>query len=261
MNVKVLSPNRVEKNQLARISERQASTLSQWIKNKFKDDFHDTVNHYLNSESNLKDKIIIVDQANRLGVDEITSLLKKTQDNHAKIIFLNDSEKIKSARFGNSIETLKQADIHKLDWHNNRICQATVNIREIQSDTIRFEKLIDDYTNLSQEQRLKTQIVSLNQKEIFELNCQIRETLKNKGEIGRIEQVFNNFSPVFLSVEERQIIKNYQIGMTLKLFDENHKINKSSKPQTFIINEIDKHNNKISLKDVNNKIQYIGEIG
>ena len=49
-----------------------------------------------------------------------------------------------------------------------------------------------------------------------------------------------------------------QIGMTLKLFDENHKINKSSKTQTYIINEIDKHNNKISLEDVNNKIQNIG---
>lgn len=253
--VKVISPNSIEKNQLGRLTERQSFTLSQWIKNKFKNDFHDTVNHYLNGEKNVKDKIIIVDQANRLGVDEITCLLQKSQGNHSKIIFLNDSEKIKSTKFGNSIETLKQADIHKISWINNRISKACVNISEIQNDKTRFEKLINEYASLSIDERLKTQVVSPNQKEAIDLNNQIRNALKSNGEIGRIEQTFNNLKTVFLSIEERQIIKNYQVGMTLKLFDENN--NKSSKPKKFVITNIDKRNNTIFIKDENKETQII----
>ncbi len=254
--ISVLSANNPAKNQLTKEVERQSRTLKQWMRNHFREDCHDTVGHFLyahelTGKSDTKgQKIVVVDQANYLGVDEVSKLIKATQEQKSKLVLINHESKLKGVKFGNVFETLKKSQANHMDWKNNQYSDAIINISLAADEKKQVKQISETYAVMNDQERAKTYVLSNTKAGVNKLNHAIRTSLQDKGDVGRIEQSFMNANPVFLSEEEKQVAKHYKPGHIIKLFADKQVFR-------YRIKSVDKTDNQVVLGDEKGKLTRI----
>jgi conjugative relaxase-like TrwC/TraI family protein len=243
--IKVLAPNHYHVADLARNTQqpiRKTESLFDWVKNTFlfsKDhEYIETLGGFtyryskerensqksqnsLNSRLSQRD-IIVVDQAEKLSVEDAQKLLTITQKGKAKIIFLNRNGGMQKAN-GNITETLATGGIKQFNWQYQEKARASLNIQAVNDlnqqgnhvnnldhDQARVDKVVNTYNALTAHEKANTLIVAATKREATTLNEAVRESIKSAKPLqGDDVLTLNMEKRVYLTPEQAKVAKNY----------------------------------------------------
>ncbi len=229
--VKILSPNAVHAHEVSEKVARDApKSLWQWIKGLGKESVSDTVarfNFQVGKEvdlpiyvSSLQKGVIIVDAAQKMAPEAMKTLFEITDKLQSKVILLNDVEGKSNAFQGDVMSTLQKANIRTFtrDTENRQKPTLDITLHTVADDEERLKVVALHYATLSRDDRQKTLVVGQSTRETKQLNSEIREQLKNAGQLWRMEQTITTHQPVFLSQTERRYAKHYERDMVLRQY-------------------------------------------
>lgn len=194
--------------------------------------------------------ILIVDDVNRIGQDALRNLFSLAEKNHARIVLLSPHRFSKGHFAGNPVSVLKKANVQTFQWNNDRNKEAApihVKLKEINDDEQRNHKLADYYASLRDSERSDTQVIARSKKESRQLNQEIRNKLKNKGILGRLEHTVHTLEPIYLSSSEKNLAHCYQKNGILRAYGDNGSF------QDHRIVSIRRDRNQLTLRDVNDR--------
>ncbi len=227
--IKILSTRRGDSNQLNKEVQRKSFNAWQWVVNHFKPELAQTVRGYLYKNKNdAFDKlnaghdILVVDQAHRMGYDDFEALLKHSEDQNTKLVFLNSSEGFKGLSAGNPMELLRKAQVQEISLKtaNAPKSHLTAAVLEVKEDEARAKVIADKYTALTEGERRDTHIIAHTKQQVAAINQNIRAGLKNKGAIDHAEKSLTILTPVSTSKETIKFAGTYKPGMVVKRFIE-----------------------------------------
>ena len=281
--IKILSPNHYHLNDLARSTianetdddtkANKSFSLFEWLKDKLTDQKQDykpldTLGGFIykqekiiDAENNLKagqtlkakDKInaqdvIVVDQAEKLSIEDTKKLLDITQHNKAKVIFLNHEDAAFNAKnAGNIIETLQTGGIKNVNFSAQQQSQAKLDITEITNDDQRLSHIVSEYKKLSPIDRDNTLLVSSSKKEVKALNHALRDALIEQNELGKESLTLNMERRVYLTPEQKLSAKFFKQGERIDFFTKDKGL------MSYEIKGIDTANNLVKTAKVEEK--------
>ncbi|WHN66793.1 MobF family relaxase [Cysteiniphilum sp. QT6929] len=279
--IKVLAPNHYHVADLARNTQqpiRKTESLFDWVKNTFlfnKDhEYIETLggftyrhtndaksNHSQNSQSNRLSQrdIIVVDQAEKLSVEDAKKLLEITQKGKAKIIFLNRNGVQKAN--GNITETLTTGGIKQFNWHYQEKAKASLNIQTVDEtkhhenyanqsnnldrDQARIHKVVNTYNGLTVAEKANTLIVAATKKEVSALNDVVRESVKTHHRLQADDILTLNMEKrVYLTPEQAKVAKNYAHVERIDFFV------KGQGMMSYSVTGIDARNNEVKTAKI-----------
>ncbi len=267
LNIYVLHQNYSRLNRLKEEVKRDGSSLWKSFKNYFKPDLLQTVgkfehdyqqklNHPFARFSGKQDLIIVTD-SQKLGLNEIARLNELAEKGKAKIAFLNNTESTLGFSAGNPMKLLKDAGINQLK--SQSISKDT--LVEVASSSEAHKALAYHYVSLGVGAREKTPVVAFTNKSQAEITSEIREQLKERGELSLQEYHYKTLSTSRLSEIEKTKTQCYQLGdsVTLNPFAQGVKSvkdvkdvkdqNNRSKQQSYLVSGIDRDNQALHLTD------------
>ncbi|WP_440994784.1 hypothetical protein, partial [Cysteiniphilum litorale] len=307
--IKVLAPNHYHVADLARNTQqpiRKTESLFDWVKNTFlfnKD--HEyietlggfTYRHTNDTKNNQRNQnnqsnrlsprdIIVVDQAEKLSVEDTQKLLEITQKGKAKIIFLNRNGVQKAS--GNITETLATGGIKQFNWHYQQKSAVSLNIQAINEvnevksqgnqddqdgndksdensknnksnkssqnldrDQARINKVINTYHGLTAQEKANTLIVAATKREATALNAMVRESIKAQNPLQADDVLMLNMERrVYLTPEQAKVAKNYADVERIDFFVKGRGI------LSYQVTGIDSNNNLVkTTKQYNNSLE------
>ena len=268
----ILSPGRDDKNILSESTKRQAKTKVQWFKNLFRsqDIVHTTGAYLKEAEQNPKEQeksgnIIVIDQANKLRLEDELKLINLADKRGDKLIYINQDRGLRGYASGNVITSLKQAKVTESIFAEEKIKQAVeVKLIEAKDDHDRMGMLAKDYAYFNEYQRNKSQVLAGNLKEVNTLTSLIRDELKHTGALGRVEKPLNVLKAKILSSEHRQVARHYRPGMIVRFFKpdkrvfeyEVAKVNEEKNTLTLINEKGEASEFKPGVKNTHNLMAY-----
>ncbi len=214
-------------------------TLTQWVKNAFRPDFRHTAHRFLDDQHTTYTQrdIILVDQANKLGIDEITGIIDKAQQSQSKVIFLNRARSKQGIRHHNAMAVLATGNVKSTEWVNNRMLDTKVTLSHL--DNTAFANHVAE-----QSDQQATQVIAATHKDVENYTPRIREALQQVGKLSRHTQTITAHHGVFLSTSQREIAKHYQVGMILREWNDDQG---KKRPTDYRITGIDTANNQLAL--------------
>ncbi|CAL7959125.1 conserved hypothetical protein [Gammaproteobacteria bacterium] len=247
--VRVLSPNRMMTNDINENIRRKPNNLWQWLVSLGKPEIGESVagfKHKYKEEVDLpllrlrqgKD-VIIVNNAETLGCNDMHSLLELTEKSKAKVIFLQDVNSKHGFNAGNPIETLKQAGIKtfKINTKTNKAIGYIPELKTIQDNDERTKQLARTYAAKESDT-----IVFVGSKEQLKItNAAIRQELKSQGRLLNIERTVSVLNPIYLSKPEATLAHKYPKNAVIRFYD-THSMNRD-----WNIESINKENNTLRL--------------
>ncbi|WP_395947736.1 MobF family relaxase, partial [Caedibacter taeniospiralis] len=251
LNVYVLHQNYSRLNRLKEDVNRDASTLWKAFKNYFKHDLlqtvgkfeHDYTQKLNNPFARLSGKqdLIIVADSQKLSIKDVERLNELAEKGKAKIAFLNNTESTLGFSAGNPMKLLKESGVNQL--RSQSISKAT--LVEVASSSEAHKALAYHYVNLGVEAREKTPVVAFTNKAQTEITHEIREQLKERGELSLQEYHYKTLSTSRLSDIEKTKTQCYQLGdsVTLNPFPED----KTKPQQAYFVTSIDRENQSLNL--------------
>ncbi|WP_440998342.1 hypothetical protein, partial [Cysteiniphilum litorale] len=301
--IKVLAPNHYHVADLARNTQqpiRKTESLFDWVKNTFlfnKDhEYIETLGGFTyrhsndreNNQNNLLSSrdIIVVDQAEKLSVEDTQKLLEITQKGKAKIIFLNRKGVQKAS--GNITETLATGGIKQFNWHYQQKSAVSLNIQAINEvnevnevksqgnqdgndksdensknnksnkssqnldrDQARINKVVNTYNGLTAQEKANTLIVAATKREATALNAVVRESIKAQNPLQADDVLMLNMEQrVYLTPEQAKVAKNYADVERIDFFVKGRGI------LSYQVTGIDSNNNLVkTTKQYNNSLE------
>ncbi|NMU53049.1 hypothetical protein, partial [Vibrio parahaemolyticus] len=115
------------------------------------------------------------------------------------------------------------------DWVNNKQSDAKVFLHDHE-----HQKIANIYAEITDKDN--TQIVTTSGVEQKKLTETIRDTLKNEGQLTYRSVSIDTQLPHYLSKSQKEIVKHYQPGMTLRHWQD-------KKPSDYIITKVDQASN------------------
>ncbi|WP_440617752.1 MobF family relaxase [Cysteiniphilum sp. 6C5] len=276
LNVYVLHQNYSRLNMLKEDVKRDGSSLWKTFKNHFKHDLLQTVGKFehdytqkLNNpffsfaQLSHKQDLIIVADSQKLGIKDVERLNALAEKGKAKIAFLNNTESTLGFSAGNPMKLLKESGVNQLK--SQSISKDT--LVEVASSSEAHKALAYHYVGLDNELKENTPIVAFTNKAQTEITGEIRDHLKEKGEISLQENYYQTLSTSRLSDIEKTKTQCYQLGdsVTLNPFaqaEENGKSKRSKrsgkdekgenngekhKQQSYLVTGIDRDNHALHL--------------
>ncbi|WP_188618940.1 AAA family ATPase, partial [Cysteiniphilum litorale] len=298
--IKILTPNHYHVADLARNTQhpiRKTESLFDWVKNTFlfnKD--HEyietlggfTYRHTNDTKNNQRNQnnqsnrlsprdIIVVDQAEKLSVEDMQKLLEITQKGKAKIIFLNRKGVQKAS--GNITETLATGGIKQFNWHYQQKSAVSLNIQAINEvnevksqgnqdgndkngkngessqnldrDQARINKVVNTYNGLTAQEKANTLIVAATKREATALNAMVRESIKAQNPLQADDVLMLNMERrVYLTPEQAKVAKNYADVERIDFFV------KGRGMMSYQVTGIDSNNNLVkTTKQYNNSLE------
>lgn len=243
---------------------------------------------------NEKNKLIIIDEASMISTKDINKLLEMVKnDSEMKVVLVGDTKQLQSIQAGNAFDTLQKiaetvymregqrqrnteqkeitdlaamkdikGSIEKIDslgglkeikGYEDRIKEvAKIALSQESKEIIGFngeakmQKM--DYSN--------TVVLASTNKEISDLNTEIRSQLKDMGVIKNEVEVDIN-KGVQMSATKLKNADNYKIGMTLQSFDKDSPLKTGSE---YTVKEVDKKNNTLTLETTDKKTKEVNTI-
>ncbi|MCE3043700.1 conjugative transfer relaxase/helicase TraI [Legionella sp. 16cNR16C] len=225
LNPYVLHPGRLKTLQLREEIKHSQNGLISRIKNFFKDDIVHTVSgfqyHYgkrIKSTPWTKNKqdMVIVHDAQKLSLKDLSALSELTKENKSKLILLNNSASTLGFSAGNPIKLLKDNGVHSHQSFSNPIKGELKLAVEKQH----FESMMSAWLRLTPEEQQKHTLVAINNKQKEAINSHIREGLMNKGQLSRQTTTVSVLSTVSLTPPQRERADCYQIGDRISFYKE-----------------------------------------
>jgi len=223
--------------------QRDSSTLVKWIKNHFKPSHTHTLSQFIQAANNTNRDVIVVENANKLGVSELNSLLSQAKQGNSKVVLLNHANAKQGMKAGNAIEVLKKGNINQSQWVSTKQSDTALRVVEL-GDNDRVTAIANTYVNLSDKQQ--TQVIAGTHKDVKQLNSAIRTQLQNQGEVSRLGVNIPTLNPVFMTDEQREVVGQYTKGMVLTTWN---KVNSRNQKQTLTVDKVNRNDNTLSLID------------
>ncbi|PSW23122.1 hypothetical protein C9J21_22195, partial [Photobacterium phosphoreum] len=240
----LLAPDFLSKQSLESTLKRPAFTAVQWLKNLVANNKAQNIYQALQEDKHFPKKgIVIVEHANKLGLDATQLLIEKAHAANSKVVFLNHHEKRQSFGAGNAMDTLTSTSIPTLDWTQNQQTNTAIRIQS-QEGKIDLNTIAASYAALNKDARLKTQILTPTKKEAQHLNAIIRNTLEETGQRGEQRIEIQTLQPTYLTPEQQETAASFTRGMLLTEFVD-------KKPIVHTVLDINKKSNQLLLQASN----------
>ncbi|MDJ0747459.1 MAG: AAA family ATPase, partial [Xenococcaceae cyanobacterium MO_167.B27] len=160
------------------------------------------------SEEESQQQIWIVDEAGLLGAKDAYSLLKRAEEEQARVLLVGDTRQLSSVAAGNPFKSLQQAGIATAYLNQSlrqktrdlkkavdllsdgalssgiKILEENGRIQEIDSAESRADKIASDYLSLTPDERKQTLIIAGTHTERSSVLSSIRNGLKGEGSLG-----------------------------------------------------------------------------
>jgi len=194
-------------------------------------------------KENLKDQVLIVDEAGLLGTHDTTALLQLAKEKNARVIFVGDTRQHSSVTRGdalrilNTVGGIKTAEVSKI--HRQKNMQHRLAVEDLSKgnvpeafkkldgiDSIKTvdplkpnQQLVEDYIKTVKKGK-SVLIVSPTHKQVNAVTADIREKLKSAGRIGKKELTVSKLVNSNLTEAEKTEWRNYQAGQIIQ-FEQN----------------------------------------
>ncbi|HIF9542117.1 TPA: conjugative transfer relaxase/helicase TraI [Photobacterium damselae] len=247
-----ITPNKLAQRQTENQVKRQAFSVTQWVKNAFRPDVVHTAYQYLNQPklaNETKNSVLVIEHANRLGIKETQQLIERAQEQGNKLIFLNHTKRSQGLRASNAMEILQKGNSQTFQWQGAQHNRTQVKTQEVDKSQ-RHQEVAKTYLQRSQQERSHTQVLATNTRDAKQLNDEIRYQLDKTGQLSENRVELNVLNPVFLSDQQKTMIKHYQKGMVLT---ELH----SEGATRYTIEKVNMKSNTLQLLDGDKKRTYL----
>jgi conjugative relaxase-like TrwC/TraI family protein len=216
----------------------ESFTLAKFLeKNKSVVDKSDNDRHVQKMKQDVKDKVIIVDEASMISNEEMNKLFKISEKLEArKVVLVGDAKQLDGVNAGTPFAQLQRAgmptaymeDIMRqrdeivkeavIDFLKGEPAEALKkldkSVVEVSHDNM-SQQIAADWLSLSKEDRDKTAIVAPTHLYREEINGHIREGLILEGQIKGDGLIVNQLVSTRLTEAEREIANNYQPGQVV----------------------------------------------
>ena len=178
-------------------------------------------------------QVWIVDEASMTGNKQMLELTQRAKEANAKLVLVGDGSQLQAINAGKAFRIIYEKDACDKTDMRDILRQKHENLRKAVEQTVfgdigkaveklednivegkrtfnRHMQITNDYANRSKEERDKTIILTATNKDREQINVYIRESLWEKGEIGRTGFAFN--------------VKNNQDVESKKSFSERDKV-------------------------------------
>lgn len=218
----VLHVGRLQTNRLSEVISRDNSTMWKWVKNIFKGELTKTIAGFqakysdsLNDSSSSKD-IVIVHDAQKVSYQDLMSLERIVSAREGKLVLLNNTYSTQGYSAGSPIKALKDAGFEVLTSERQEK-RAFFDVFETKKA---HQTLASAFSRLSKDERQKTQVVALTNKDISALTNIIRAHLKADHVISLESKEACVLSTTTLSDAQKKNAKFYEVGdlVTFKAF-------------------------------------------
>ncbi|MBE8574122.1 conjugative transfer relaxase/helicase TraI [Vibrio sp. OPT18] len=243
-HVRFITPNNLVKQQTQESVKRQSFSVAQWVKNQFRRDHVESLHGFLAGEPDKhgKQQLLVVEQAHKLGVDEVQSLVDRAKSQQSKLVFLTNPSSRQGFKAGHAMETLQKGDVGQFKWQGQKANDTHVLLHQGSSKAQRQSKIAEHYSDLSHAQRRNVAVLTSNALDTKQLNHAIRDSLDKSGQLSEERIVIETMNPVFLSKEQQSVAKSYQRGMRLTEFS-------NKKPVHYEVTRVNANANTLTLKD------------
>ena len=228
--VRILSPNRMMSNDINESIKRKPNNLWQWLVSLGKPEIGESVTGFMHKYKEEVDlpllrlrqgkDIIIVNNAETPGCNDVHSLLELTEKSKAKVIFLQDVNVKQGFNAGNPIETLKQAGIETFKLKTLEKKPSLIpELRAIQDNSERTKQLAYNYALKEDKERSNTIVFVGSKEQLKSTNETIREELKNQGKLPRLEHGIQVLTPIHMSKPEATLAHKYPKNAVIRFYD------------------------------------------
>ena len=227
------------------------------------------------SSKNLKDTILIVDEASMLGTKKFYQISKIVQEQNIRVVMIGDSNQLQAIESGSLFNKLQKEDFIKTSVMDQSLRQKTKFTKDVVNDfkdgNVRsaFKNLqdnnkltVDSISNIKEKASQavvvdiklgKESAVLVNtNSERNDLNLQIKEQLQKQKIIGSKNYKFNTLKTVSLSNTDKVLSQSYKVDDVIT----NSKLFQNIRPNTNMkIIGINEATNKIKVtyQDQNEK--------
>ena len=240
-HVHIVTPDQKTEQLTQKSVIRDSSTVLKWISNHFKPSYTHTLTNFNKNVTNTNRDLIVVENANKLGVSELQTLITQAQNGNSKVVLLNHANAKQGMKAGNAIEVLKKGNIHQSNWVATKQSSTQLTLRE-RSDTERVSSIAKAYADLPN--KSDTQVVASTHKDVKQLNSAIRAELQAKGDVSRLGLNVPTLNPVFMSNEQREVVGQYTKGMVLTVWE---KVAGRNQKQTLTIDRVNRTDNTLTV--------------
>ncbi|CAH0273998.1 MobF family relaxase [Pseudomonas carnis] len=195
--------------------------------------------HTLASFFNTKDKtldertIIVLDEAGVVGARQMEQLMRLVEKSGARLVQLGDTKQTEAIEAGkpfaqlqqNGMQTarikeiqrqkdpeLKLAVEHAADGNTPKSLQHIKHIEELRNPSDRHQAIVNDYMQLTPQERREVLIVAGTNKDRKEINTLARKALGLEGRGSK----FDTLNRVDMTQAERRYAPTYQQGMVIQ---------------------------------------------
>lgn len=206
------------------------------------------------SENNQENRIIVVDEASLISLNDIDKLIDIAERTGSKIIFQGDQHQKEAIQAGTMFNVAIRKGVMKTSYLNQVNRQKTDELKEVvqamikidtagnvdidarsginaldkkgmvlQTDSEQLHKTVADmYVNYDKQTQDNTLIVTGMRKDREKLNNSIRDMLEEKNILSGPKQVLKVLDSKYLTEEERKDINSYNVG-DIVVFHQNYK--------------------------------------
>lgn len=195
--------------------------------------------HTLASFFNTKDKtmdertIIVLDEAGVVGVRQMEQLMRLVEKSGARLVQLGDTKQTEAIEAGkpfaqlqqNGMQTARIKEIQRqkdpelkiaveyaADGNTSMSLQHIKHIEELRNPTDRHQAIVNDYMQLTDQERKEVLIVAGTNKDRKEINTLARKALGLEGRGAK----FETLNRVDMTQAERRYAPTYQQGMVIQ---------------------------------------------
>ncbi len=212
--------------------ERKSLTAATWIKHLFNPEQRHSLNGFLNSETPMTNKdVLLVDGANKMSANELIALSNKANESGSKVILLNHTSSRQGFKAYNTIDLYSKGNVVSHSWVNSQHKDSKVALHN--ADTATLARAYTYLTNKDDAQVLATS--NLEQRRLTEA---IRTSLQNDGQLARTGITVFTQQPHYLSKPQQELAQHYKPGMTLRHWEE-------GKPQELVVAKSDVAENRV----------------
>lgn len=245
--IHIITPDMKSKLQTSERVQRDSSTIGKWIMNHFKPDHTHTLSSFTQSANNTNRDILVVENANKLGLNEVNALLAQAKAGNSKVILLNHANAKQGMKAGNAIEVLKKGNVNESNWVATKQSNTAMRLHE-SKDSDRVNLIAKTYAQLPDKQH--TQVIAGTHKDVKQLNSAIRAELQNQGDVSRLGLNIPTLNPVFFTAQQREVVGQYTKGMVLTQWQ---KIGGRNQKQQLTVDSVNRDNNTLTLVDKQGK--------
>ena len=248
-NIEIIAPNRSYLNDLTGLkAKHKPDSLFHWFITPKEKSLVHTVHQAKNNRVNFNQKLVVIDQAQRLSFDDTQKLIDQAKENKAKLIFINQTQTTKQVLKGDVIDSLKKGNVFQTEFQSQRLTPTKVHLTEEKDQELRYRTVSQKYAQLLSDKDSNTigsiSIMAMTNKEINNLTPYVREALKNNGHLSRDEKAIETIKPVFLSDAQKKVTQSFKEGMALSIgkqqFQPNYEITKiDHQKNALLLNQLD----------------------